>query len=126
MIIDKPKIVEKQWGREEWLCNNSLYCGKLLYVNKDKHCSMHCHKLKTEDLYVLSGSIKLEHQYAVFRDGKIEKMGKIKEAVLNKGESVHIAPCLLHRFTALEENTVLVETSTQHFDSDSHRVEFIG
>ena len=42
--IQHPKRVEKKWGYELWIHNDSQYCGKLLVFNNsgDKF-SMHYH-----------------------------------------------------------------------------------
>jgi hypothetical protein len=42
------QIVPKGWGREIWIANGDLYCGKILEINKGKKCSLHFHKIKTE------------------------------------------------------------------------------
>ena len=43
------------------------------------------------------------------------------ELILNQGENFHVHRGLRHQMLALED-TELFEFSTQHFDSDSHRV----
>ena len=53
------KLVHKGWGFEKWITNSEKYCGKLLYFVKDKGCSYHYHKIKTETFYLQSGAIKL-------------------------------------------------------------------
>ena len=45
-----------------------------------------------------------------------------KELVLEKGDKFHVYRGLRHQMYALED-TELYEFSTQHFDSDSHRVQ---
>ena len=40
-------VVPKGWGREVWIVNGDLYCGKILEISKAKRCSLHFHKLKT-------------------------------------------------------------------------------
>ena len=37
------KYVPKGWGYEKWIANSEDYCGKLLYIVKDKKCSWHYH-----------------------------------------------------------------------------------
>jgi hypothetical protein len=44
--------VDKGWGREVWIANGKLYCGKILEIKKGKRCSLHYHKLKTESFYL--------------------------------------------------------------------------
>ena len=45
-----------------------------------------------------------------------------KEMVLNPGENFHVYRGLRHRMVAIEDSE-LFEFSTEHFDSDSYRVE---
>ncbi len=72
-------IEPKGWGREVWIANNPLYCGKILEIRKGKRCS------------------------------------------LGPGECMDITPGVVHQMVALED-AELFEFSTQHFDSDSHRI----
>ena len=39
------KYVPKGWGYENWIANCEKYCGKLLFIAKDKQCSWHYHCL---------------------------------------------------------------------------------
>src|SRR5262252_2427182 len=49
----KPiRIVPKGWGREVWIVNGDLYCGKILEIRKGKRCSLHFHKIKNESFYL--------------------------------------------------------------------------
>ncbi len=109
------KFVPKGWGFEKWIHNSDLYCGKLLYFVKGKQCSWHYHKLKDEVFYVQSGKIKVFF-------GKHDDIEKSNTCILGKGDSFHVYRGLRHRMLALED-TELFEFSTQHFDSDSHRIE---
>jgi len=34
MTIKQAEVHPKGWGRELWLANNKLYCGKVLEVKK--------------------------------------------------------------------------------------------
>ena len=115
------KIVPKVWGEERWIHNDKLYCGKLLIVKKGKHCSLHYHKLKTETFYVTHGQLKVE--LTTLKNAK-HNPPIIKESFeLSKGEAIILKPNSVHRFTALTKEAHLFEFSTQHFDSDSHRIE---
>lgn len=108
------KHVDKGWGYEKWICNSEKYCGKLLFFNKGKKCSYHYHKLKDETFYVQSGRVKL-----IYSD--LDDIDRAKERILEKGDSFHISIGLRHRIIALEDSEVF-EFSTEHFDSDSHRI----
>ena len=54
------KLVPKGWGFEKWIVNKPEYCGKLLYLVKDKKCSWHYHKLKDEVFFIQSGASLLK------------------------------------------------------------------
>ena len=58
---EKLHVVPKGWGFEKWIVNNEKYCGKILYFVKDRKCSFHYHKLKTETFYIQSGKIILRY-----------------------------------------------------------------
>jgi len=106
--MEKVKSVDKVWGQEILMANTDQYCGKKLILRKGKRCSLHFHKLKDETFYIDCGRIAIEV------DGT--------KQILSAGNSVRVVPGLLHRFSGIEES-VLIETSTHHEDSDSYRVE---
>ena len=111
----KPiRIVPKGWGREVWIANNDLYCGKILEIRKGKRCSLHFHKLKTESFYLRVGRLKV-------RVKKSPESETMEEFELSVGECMDIPRGLVHQMEALED-AELYEFSTQHFDSDSHRI----
>jgi quercetin dioxygenase-like cupin family protein len=105
------KEVEKEWGKEIWMANNDLYCGKKLILNKGKRCSVHHHKNKDETFYLDEGLILLE-------------VNNLSE-VIHPGESIRIKKDENHRFSGLK-NSVIIEISTHHEDSDSYREEPSG
>jgi len=111
----QTKIVEKGWGHEKWIVNKSEYCGKLLYLQEGKKCSWHYHKLKDEVFYIQSGRVELKYSDE-------DEIGKAKIIILNPGDSFHIYRGLKHQMKAIVE-AELFEFSTQHFDSDSYRLE---
>jgi len=108
------KHVPKGWGWERWIVNNEEYCGKLLFFEKNKQCSWHFHKLKDEVFYVQSGRLLVKYS----DEDNIEEANEI---VLEAGDNFHVYRGLRHRMIALQD-TELFEFSTQHFDSDSHRI----
>ncbi len=99
--------VSKSWGKEVWMANTELYCGKLLILKKDKSCSLHFHNIKDETFYIYSGKVLM----------KIEEGGR----VMNVGDAILIKPGTKHKFTGLEDS-VIIEISTHHEDSDSYRI----
>ena len=111
----KMKHVPKGWGYERWIVNCEEYCGKLLFFNAGKKCSWHYHVLKDEVFYLQSGKMLIK--YSEFDD-----ISLAKELILNPGDNFHVFRGLRHRMIALEDSE-LFEFSTQHFDSDSYRVE---
>jgi len=113
------EIHKKVWGYEKWIVNTSLYCGKILYLNKGRRCSLHYHKIKDETFYILEGKIIMELSSNIYLDNLIK--------VIQEGDVVRIRPFLLHRFTGLTHAKIL-EISTQHFEEDSYRLlgEFSG
>jgi mannose-6-phosphate isomerase-like protein (cupin superfamily) len=109
------RIVPKGWGREVWIANGELYCGKILEIRKGKRCSLHFHKLKTESFYLRSGRL-------IVRVRESPQSDAIDEFELTAGQCMDIPIGLVHQMEALEDSE-LYEFSTQHFDSDSHRLE---
>lgn len=108
------KFIPKGWGFEKWICNTQEYCGKLLYIVKEKKCSWHYHILKDETFYVQSGKIMLKYSDE-------DDINECKKIILNSGDKFHVYRGLRHQMYALED-TELFEFSTQHFDSDSIRI----
>jgi len=104
------KIVEKVWGSEEWIVNRN-YCGKILNLKKDYHCSTHKHKIKDETFYLLKGKVLFELR------------GKKK--ILLPGDIVHVPTNSYHRFTGIT-NSKIIEFSTRHYESDSYRKDSSG
>jgi len=116
MKISLPMtFVPKGWGFEKWIVNCEEYCGKLLYFVKGKRCSWHYHKLKDEVFYIQSGKILVKYS-------NDEDIATAQELILGRGDIFHVYRGLRHQMVALED-TELFEFSTQHFDTDSHRIE---
>jgi len=114
--VRKPVHIEpKGWGREIWIANSALYCGKILEIHKSKCCSLHYHRLKTESFYLRAGRLLVR----VMRSPKIEA---VEEFEMSAGECMDVPPGLVHQMEALED-AELFEFSTQHFDSDSYRLQ---
>tara|TARA_R110000824_G_scaffold101386_6_gene240871 strand:- start:6981 stop:7340 length:360 start_codon:yes stop_codon:yes gene_type:complete len=109
------KHVDKGWGYEKWIVNKREYCGKLLFFNKDKRCSWHFHKIKDEVFYLQSGKLLVKYSDQ-------DDIEKAEELVLEAGENFHVYTGLRHQMIALEDSE-LFEFSTEHFDSDSYRIQ---
>ena len=109
------EIVEKKWGREIIFANNDMYCGKLLIHDKaGSKGSMHFHMKKHETFYVQQGSFKIRWINTA--------NAEIMEAVLPVGATWTNAQGEPHQIEALEDNSVIIEVSTTHYDNDSYRV----
>lgn len=106
--------VEKTWGHEIIIENNELYCGKLLVFSKGKNFSMHYHLKKDETWYIQKGSF-------CFKWVDLEKAEE-RVNFLYEGDSVRISPGLPHQLLGMEEENIIFEFSTQHFDEDSYRL----
>ena len=108
--------VRKRWGYEQWFENNEKYCGKLLFVEKDKWSSngnFHYHKIKDETFFVIEGSLLLEF---------VGEDNKIYTFELEELQTVRVYPGTKHRFTAIsEKGCKFIEVSTTHLDEDSYR-----
>ena len=55
-------------------------------------------------------------------NGRQENIKECQEIILERGDTFHVETGLIHQMIALED-TELFEFSTQHFDSDSYRIE---
>ena len=110
----KIKHVPKGWGWEKWIANSPEYCGKLLFIRKNKRCSWHYHKLKDETFYIQSGKIHLFY-------GDTDDLSKANTTILEPGDKFYVYRGLRHQMIALSD-TELFEFSTQHFDDDSYRI----
>ena len=90
------RIIEKGWGHEEIWVSNSLYCGKKLVFKKaNSTCSMHYHLLKT---------------------------GELEQWKITTGDVVHNDKGIPHQLFALEDNSEIMEVSTQDDPMDNYRV----
>jgi mannose-6-phosphate isomerase-like protein (cupin superfamily) len=108
------KFVPKGWGFERWIWNDSSYCGKLLFIAKDRKCSWHYHKLKKETFYVQQGEL---HVFYGWDDDPVTS----EHVLLKPGDVFHVPTGLRHQMRA-ETDTHLFEFSTEHFDEDSIRI----
>ena len=106
--MEEIKEVDKVWGKEIWMANNNLYCGKKLILEKGKRVSLHKHKNKDETFYIDEGKVLME-------------VGN-KTKVMEKGDVVRIMPGTLHRYTGLTD-AIIIEISTYHEDDDTYREE---
>jgi mannose-6-phosphate isomerase-like protein (cupin superfamily) len=110
-----PEFHSKGWGFELWIVNGEKYCGKILHFNKDKRCSFHYHKLKSEHFYVQKGSFILKLRWG---DDDYENA---VERLINVGQVIEIPVGLRHQMISREDSDI-IEISTHHFEDDSYRI----
>jgi len=96
------KVVNKPWGKEEWIELNDKYCYKRIYINSGYKTSFQYHDKKRETNYIIDGiaEIWLEND-----EGIIEKK------IMNAGEYFNVIPPKKHRVIALTD-IILQEVST--------------
>ncbi len=105
---------EKGWGYELWIHNDADYCGKVLVVNAGKKCSLHYHERKKETFYVQTGRIWMR---------TVDEKGRESKFEMPAGDVLEIMPGLKHQFGGIAEVSEIMEFSTEHFESDSIRIE---
>ena len=112
--VFQPKRVEKEWGYELWLANNSRqdYCGKILHVTEGYRGSMHWHLKKHETFYILKGEMQL--------DLLNTEKGTVYTEHLKEGDCYEIPVGQPHQIIA-KGDLDIIESSTYHMDSDSFR-----
>ena len=103
----------KGWGKEIWIVNSDLYCGKKLILSNGKRCSIHYHKIKDETFYIQRGMVQMDVYLAGYP-------GSFERRIMIPGDVLHIPPHLPHQFLGLEDSEIF-EFSTQHFEEDSYR-----
>jgi len=103
---------EKPWGYEELLINNGLYVIKELGIYEGHRISLQYHKIKHETWYILSG------RGWVIIYGRMERYGDR----LGKLCIYDIPPGTIHRVSAEEDLTRILEVSTPELD-DVVRIE---
>lgn len=111
--------VEKDWGYEIWFANTNEYCGKELFIKRNKWSSKgkyHFHKIKDETFYVIKGSLILEY---------VDKNNIFHSITLQKGQAFRIKPGIKHRFSTITlGGCKFIESSTRHEDKDSYRCHY--
>lgn len=110
------KIVDKTWGAESHIIND-IYCMKELFIQKGASTSIHFHAKKHETILVIKGTLLVKIY---------NKDSSVTEVILTANEqnnrAIVIAPFLIHKLIALEEDVLLIEASTFSADSDSIRI----
>ncbi|RMG47649.1 MAG: cupin domain-containing protein [Acidobacteria bacterium] len=101
------RVVDKPWGREDWLAVGDRVVLKRLVVEQGHRLSLQYHRQKEEAWIVLAGRARVTLG---------ERRGEI-----GPGDVVHVRPGTVHRIEAIERLEIL-EASTPELD-DVVRVE---
>lgn len=128
-MTDRPIVdmISKQWGFEKIIINNDKYCGKLLYLVKNKHTSLHYHKIKDETLYVHSGKLKIycsekiNDVKKIMLSSSINPFENMNQITLNAGDAIRIFPMHVHQIYAVED-TKLYEFSNAYDVDDVMKI----
>jgi mannose-6-phosphate isomerase-like protein (cupin superfamily) len=132
-VLDSVKWIPKGWGGEQIICNNELYCGKVLRMMKGYRCSIHYHLKKTETFWLQSGKLIVYYQddedKIKFIQHRSEKLlynefyfeDYMERLVLNPGDVFHIPRGRVHQMVA-EKDSKLFEFSTTDDPKDSYRI----
>jgi mannose-6-phosphate isomerase len=99
--VQRPKVVEKPWGREIWFAHEARYAGKVLEIRAGHALSLQKHERKEETLYLQSGTIRFHYNGVEFE--------------MRAGECLTIRPGDIHRMEAVEDS-VFLEVSTPELD----------
>ena len=100
------QVIEKPWGREEVIEINDKYMVKKLTMFAGHRCSLQFHNIKKETIYVLSGVLKIIQGTS---------QDELEEKIYLAGDTITIAPGLIHRMEGVEE-CVYLEASTPEMD----------
>jgi quercetin dioxygenase-like cupin family protein len=110
--VSGVRIVPKPWGHELIFADvPGRFTGKELHVRAGQSLSLQYHEHKEEVIAVREGRILLEI------GSSAESLDRIE---LVAGDSVHIAPGVIHRTNAIDDS-ILLEAST-HFPDDVVRL----
>jgi mannose-6-phosphate isomerase-like protein (cupin superfamily) len=99
--------VIKPWGKEIIWSQTDKYCGKFLEIKKGHRLSLQYHVKKEESIYVLEGVAHVEY------GTNIRSLTKI---IMKEKDVFYIYPGLIHRFSAPDEDVILLEVSTSELD----------
>jgi mannose-6-phosphate isomerase len=100
------QVIEKPWGREEVIEINDKYMVKKLTMFAGHRCSLQFHNIKKETIYVLSGVLKIIQ-------GPSQDV--LEEKIYRSGDTITIAPGLIHRMEGVED-CVYLEASTPEME----------
>jgi mannose-6-phosphate isomerase len=103
---DCAYVVEKPWGREEWLALNRAYAYKRIYIHAGHRTSLQYHRQKVETNYIISGDAEVWLE---------DDAGQIVQRRMGAGQHFTVKPGRKHRVVALSD-LVLQEASSPEVD----------
>lgn len=107
--------IEKTWGYEDIIITNDNYCTKYLCFSKSgNRTSMHFHREKHETWKVVRGSFIVKMLNT--------KTAEIIENKLMVGDEWVNEPLEPHQLIAIEDDSLVLETSTADSVEDNYRV----
>jgi mannose-6-phosphate isomerase len=105
--VTSTRIVPKPWGHELIFADvPGAFSGKELHVRAGESLSLQYHVEKEEVIAVREGRVLIEVGHAADALDRVE---------LGVGDSIRIAPGVIHRTSAIEDS-ILLEASTHHPD----------
>ncbi len=110
--VGKPDVVDKEWGQELIVANNTDYCGKIMLLNQRGVSSIHYHILKKETFYVQSGKIFVQ---------RWDNDGTRLDVTLGAGDVLTIEAGTPHRFVGILKSR-FIEFSLPDSISDTYRI----
>jgi|ETNvirnome_2_300_1030623.scaffolds.fasta_scaffold04528_4 mannose-6-phosphate isomerase-like protein (cupin superfamily) len=100
-ISKKGGIVEKPWGYEiSWSAFSGIH-GKNLFIKKGHKTSLKYHNLKSEALFLRSGSAKVLHGNELSISSP--STHPVKESLFSEGETLHVQSGSPYRIIAIED-----------------------
>lgn len=96
--------VDKPWGHELIWALTDRYVGKIIFIEAGKRLSLQYHEQKEESIFVLEGRMILHLE---------DSDGEIQTIEMEHGDSRRIPVGARHRFTAVEDTTLLEVSSPE-------------
>lgn len=105
----EPEVVEKPWGHEIIIADESAYGAKILVVKAGEQLSLQRHQQRDETWYVLKGTPRVSNGKDV--------------VVLRAGDLIQIPRGQWHRLEGHREEARVLEITNGYIDGDIERKE---
>lgn len=102
LAMPPARVVEKPWGREEWLAVGDRIVMKRIVVRDGFRLSLQLHRVKEEAWLIVRGRARVV-------------VGE-SEGVMLPGDVLHLRPNTIHRVAAAGEDVEIIEASTPELD----------